>query len=331
MRHFSVFLLCSLYLSIASSLTIQQDEQPSPVVSDLPVQHSDMRREEDFDSLSRLNYPLSDAYEIRRRIWHKVSHCEICHSLELGFSNSYIPLLQGQNREYLYSKIKIFKDNPLSRHPFPGFSRSLSQGEIIDISLYYSIQNNLLDLKLVQLDSNWRDEPRELDTSIHACLDCHGRDGNGAGLIPDLSGQRRNYLSYRIREIAANSSKIHIDSDAPVSCTIGKVNIMQSRWMANKLSVVVDSSRLSRGAEVYSNHCQYCHENRDSAAPVLSAQFNWMSKLKSGINQYAEYTSRYKHNHVEELKYQRLSRNQWSDAMHYVVSKSAVDDNKGTD
>lgn len=332
MQRLIILILFGLYASNALSATVTvEDEQPfiltAPQLDVLP----DTASKTVLDPFTRLNFPLSDAFEIRRRIWNKVRRCEICHSLDLSFSNSYIPLLQGQKREYLYSKIKLFKENPLSRHPFPDFSQSLSQDEMIDISLYYSIQNSLLDLKLVQIDSQWRDEPKELDTSIQACLDCHGRDGNGAGLIPDLSGQSRNYLSYRIREIASDSSKIHIQSDAPVSCAISKVSISQSRWLANKLSLVVDSSRLSRGEQVYGNHCRSCHEKGDSGAPVLSGQVDWMRKLQSGINQYADYASRYKHNYVEELKYQRLSHNQWSDAVHYIVSQSAVENKKGTD
>ncbi len=332
MWRLTVFLLSSLYLSIASPLTTPKGEQQSPIFDDIPEQHSEVRPEEKrVDPLSRLNYPLSGAFEIRRRIWDKVSRCEICHSLEVGYSNSYIPVLQGQKREYLYSKIKMFKENPLSRHPFPNFSRSLTQDEMIDISLYYSIQNSLLDLKLVQIDSQWRDEPKELDTSIQTCLDCHGSDGNGAGLIPDLSGQSRNYLSYRIREIASESSKIHIQSDAPVSCAISKVSILQSRWLANKLSLVVDSTRLSSGAKVYSNHCQSCHEKEGSNAPDLGSQFDWMNHLQSGIYDYADYISRYKHKDVSELKRKFLSRNQWADAVHYVLSQSGGDDKAGTE
>lgn len=279
-----------------------------------------------IDPFTRLNFPLSDAFEIRRRIWDKVSRCEVCHSLELGFANSYIPVLQGQNREYLYSKIRMFKETPLSRHPFPEFSRALTQDEMIDISLYYNIQNSLLDLRLVMLDSNRRNATDVSGVSIEKCLDCHARDGNGAGLIPDLSGQSRNYLSYRIREIASDSSKIHIKSDAPVSCDITKVSIGQSRLLANRLSLVVDSSRLSRGAEVYSHYCQSCHDSGDAGAPVLSSQFDWVDKLQAGINQYADYTSKYKHRGMDEFKHQLLSRNQWTDAMHYAVSQSELDD-----
>jgi cytochrome c553 len=325
MQRLFILVLFSFYASLVLSAT--------SIVEDVPIQFQAVAEPDEspqssdrttLDPFTRLNYPVSDAFEIRRRIWDKVSRCEICHSLEFGSSNSYIPLLQGQNREYLYSKIQMFKNNPLSRHPFPNFSRSLSQDEMIDISLYYSIQNSLLDLKLVKFDSDWRDTAEEQDSSINKCLDCHGREGNGAGLIPDLSGQSRNYLSYRIREIAGDSSKIHIASDAPISCAIGKVTIKQSRKLADKLSLVVDTTRLSRGADVYSEHCQSCHEKGSSGAPVLSNQFDWVSKLLSGINQYADYASRYKHKQVIELKHELLSRNQWTDAIHYLVSQSGI-------
>jgi cytochrome c553 len=332
MQHLILLILFVFYSPfLLSAVEIIEDEQPLiPATPQLDIL-SDNASKEAIDPFTRLNFPVSDAFEIRRRAWDKVSRCEICHSLEVGYSNSYIPILQGQNREYLYSKIKLFKGNPLSRHPFPNYSQSLSQDEMIDISLYYSIQNSLKDLKLVQIDSQWRDEPKELDTSIQACLDCHGRDGNGVDLIPDLSGQSRNYLSYRIREIASGSSKIHIQSDAPVSCAIGKVSIMQSRWLANKLSLVVDSTRLSRGAEVYRNHCQSCHEKGGSNAPVLSRQFDWMNHLQSGIYHYADYISRHKHKDARELKRKFLSRNQWADAVHFVLSQSGVGDQAGTE
>ena len=324
MQRLIIIIICGLYASTVFSLTQQTaGEQSLTIPSDsaadlLPSVHT----ENAPDVLSRLNFPLSGALEIRRRIWDKVSRCEVCHSLDLSFSNSYIPMLQGQKREYLYAKIKAFKAQRMSRHPFPDFTRSLSEDEVIDISLYYSIQNSLLDLKLVQLNAVSQPDAELAAVSITTCLDCHGRDGNGSGLIPDLSGQSRNYLSYRIREIAEGSSRIHLSSDAPVSCNINKVTIRQSQAMAAKLSLVIDSTRLRSGEQVYLANCQSCHEQGAQGAPPLDSQFDWMGKLLSGLNQYADYASRVPHREIFQLKHQLLSRNQWTDALHYVVSQS---------
>jgi cytochrome c553 len=317
-----VLILLSLYLSIASSSTMQQDEASPAVSADLSTsQPAHNEQPKTLDPLGRLNFPISDAFEIRRRIWNKVSFCEKCHALDFSSSNSYIPLLQGQNREYLYSKIKSFRQHPQSRHPFPDFTAALSDDEIIDISLYYWIQQTLTDMKLVRFQGDQDAEPALLKTSIAACLDCHGADANGSNLIPDLSGQSSNYLSYRIREISTGSSRIHLGSDAPVSCMIGSVTIAQSRQLAQKLSMVVDTTRLARGESVYQDNCQQCHENPDSGAPVLNTQINWMEKLSSGLSRYVDVTSRHKHR-SGDTSHHVLSRNQWADALSYVISQS---------
>lgn len=165
--------------------------------------------------------------------------CESCHSKVQINGNSYLPILQGQNQEYLFSKILMFKNNARSFHPYPGFLQALTLNEMMEISLFYANQSSNLKYAvrasafLIKSDSS-------NSLNLNLCVECHGVDGNGSAMIPSISGQNENYLGFRIREISGQGSRIHVSHDAPVNCQIPDVNIRQSKQLARQLSTNLD-------------------------------------------------------------------------------------------
>jgi cytochrome c553 len=272
----------------------------------------------------RLHYPLSDLTEISIRIGSRVQHCEQCHSPVMARRNGYLPVLQGQQREYLFSKIMSFKTQRDSRHPFPMYSQKLDWDEVIDIALYYALQPSALRLGLLRIEPGWRQETEEIEHSIAACLECHGNDGNGAGLIPALSGQNPKYLGYRMREISGMGSHVHVYSEAPVSCQIQTINVRQSNQMAARFALVLDETRLVRGQSIFKRWCHSCHDSGGKNAPRLDTGFDWQTRLEAGVSEYAldsvERPLLVHKNHIGTC----LSQNQWADVLHYLLAQVSI-------
>ncbi len=82
-----------------------------------------------LDALGSLQLPLADWAQIRDRIRARAAMCDSCHATALHQGNDYLPVLQGQNREYLYLKIKSFAEDSRSRHPFPAALANGSRAE----------------------------------------------------------------------------------------------------------------------------------------------------------------------------------------------------------
>ena len=257
----------------------------------------------------------------------KIQLCETCHAASLNRYNHYLPLLRGQNLEYLFAKIYSFKTDERSKHPFPPYLRSLSNQDIMDISLFYSNQKSGLNKNWVLSELKNTDQAiNDKETGLEICQTCHGSDGKGSQLIPKISGQNKNYLSYRIREIASQSSSIHIDSVAAVKCSISKPGIRESRQMASQLALVLDDGSVKRGERIYLQNCANCHDQGLKGAPKLSDTLKWQQRVRQGWDALVESTVQGK----AKMPYRGgnwfLSQNQLTDAIHFMISKIVTND-----
>ncbi len=249
------------------------------------------------------------------------SLCDSCHSRQQQQGNSYLPILQGQNQEYLFGKILLFKSNRQSRHPFPLYSGRLTNDEIMDLSIYYSRQvSDLTKTQVVPVRElvEYAEQP---ELSIDGCADCHGNDGNGDQLIPAISGQNIRYLMYRIRQISRKESHIHLDTVAAVNCYISSAGLRESEILAKQWAMVVDQQRASRGAEVYRDNCAGCHSQGKRGAPMLSEHDAWSPRLRQGTRELVKSTLVGKNDMPFWGGNIRLSRHQITDAIHFMIER----------
>lgn len=268
---------------------------------------------------------LKSAVQITHRPTpEKVHTCDICHRSSLHTSNSYLPILQGQNQEYIFYKTLFFKMNKNSFHPFPMYLQQLSNVEIMDISLYYSGQNSDLskDLVIAEEPSLLADTQRK--NTVSECAQCHGVKGNGTRLVPAISGQNVDYLSYRIREISRNNSKVHLKPITAVNCSVSISDVRESKQLANQLTLVLDDSSVKRGEHIYRNNCARCHDQGAEGAPKLSDTQNWSKRVRLGTRELVKSTIIGKNKMPFWGGNIRLSRNQLKDAIHFMIHQAST-------
>lgn len=315
---FLIFYFSGALAAVENKIDID-DIASSPTVTsiDIPVRESP---DSELGLLEQLRLKVHSTEESLQHIWDRVQVCEGCHAYYPGKRNAYVPVLQGQNLEYLYSKLLMFQNNRRSYHPLGKYLDSLSTHDLMDISFFYARQSSSLQQILAFRDLQYMDEKGTV-VSIRNCVSCHGVDGNGDQLIPAISGQNKNYLSYRIREIADNNSKVHLASDAPVSCEIQNVDVRSSRQMADLLSVVLDKQRAQLGAETYRVKCAGCHAVGDRVKTAPELLVNWSRHLLHGTEQLIynlKVGNQHKFIHDRHLSF---SQNELKDAIHYMIGQ----------
>ena len=294
MRWFLILYLCSLSNSLAAFL---DKDESSPLSYALQGQ-SELDEEVDSSSvlpnlLQMLHLRAKVEGPIDNKSLKKIQVCETCHAAALNRYNHYLPLLRGQNQEYLFAKIYNFKTDERSTHPFPPYLRSLSNKEIMDMSLFYGNQESGLTKDWILTGyRNSGNGANETLADLQSCRTCHGADGKGSQLVPKISGQNENYLSYRIREIANQSSKVHLKSVAAIDCSINIDGIRESRKMASQLALVLDDSSISRGELIYDQNCATCHEQGEKGAPKLGDKLKWQERVSQGWEALIENTIR---------------------------------------
>ncbi|MCK5666921.1 MAG: hypothetical protein KAI17_25715, partial [Thiotrichaceae bacterium] len=189
-------------LAAVNHLSENADDVSPASVSELKIPVTRLPGDE-LSLLKQLTLKTHSSEENLQHLWNRVKQCEGCHSLDMYARNGYLPILQGQSLEYLFSKLLMFKNNRRSFHPLGSYLESLSNNDLMDISYFYARQQSDLNRTLVPADIEITFD-QQFDragqtVSIQSCSECHGVSGNGGQLIPSISGQNKNYLSYRIR------------------------------------------------------------------------------------------------------------------------------------
>jgi cytochrome c553 len=273
------------------------------------------------DPLGPLAVPGDRWIEIRRRVGDRTRLCETCHAAERSLSNRFLPIIQGQNRFYLYRKIETFGQRH-ARHPFPELFASLSDQERVDFSLLYALQPSRLGQRSVRLDPGWREEIDRGWVSLAPCAACHGANGNGSDQVPDISGQNPGYLSYRIRQIADRALR-QGESAGASGCRIAPVSIAQSRDMAALLTLVVDETRAERGEALYPGQCASCHDG--SVAPEVLQPFGWLPRVRDGLQRFAQTLRDHEH-HLELAVNPGLHTEHWQNMVHFMLLRASRSD-----
>ena len=322
MRNFSLILMffshCVVYAAVQEpEVTPFLENNPDQLISNNQNTYSPLFNPTKIETLLQLNGAYPKDLEIRL--------CDQCHSLEMAQNNRYLPLLQGQNRDYLYLKIMSFKRNKKARHPFPMNIQRLSEGDVMEISLYYSDQNSSFADSWASSLFEKNSKPNDIFSLVKRCQHCHGNDGKGMASIPALSGQNVNYLSYRIREISNNDSKVHIYNDELINCDIPDMNIRQSRRLAHLFGLLVNHQRVQKGEKVYQKNCAKCHEQGLFDAPITGNTDEWFQRMASGTETLFKniLAGRSRDFHVQGYP---VTYQQRLDALYFMISEIAASD-----
>ncbi|MEQ8665429.1 MAG: c-type cytochrome [Rhodospirillales bacterium] len=132
--------------------------------------------------------------------------CYRCHGATGQSANPHIPILAGQQPNYIKIQILYFQQDPPSggdgtksyrTHRSMGYNaRRLRQDEIADIAAYYASQT-------CHRSGDPIEAPPPPVTVIEECTQCHGEDGFGRfDQVPNLAGQNRLYLLNQLLHFA---------------------------------------------------------------------------------------------------------------------------------
>ena len=127
-----------------------------------------------------------------------ITQCLACH--RAGNPAAAVPLLAGQNEAYLRNQLRAFRENHREGFPMPAFAVDLDDGTINA----YAAALSALPWEPVRGagDSEVKRAAGAEALERHDCASCHGAAFLGAGVIPRLAGQNRDYLVRQLRDFA---------------------------------------------------------------------------------------------------------------------------------
>jgi len=129
--------------------------------------------------------------------------CMVCHGMR-GGSTTYnvIPRLAGQHKSYIVGELTKFKaqtrrDQNGQLFMWP-VAEGLTTAQINEVATYFSSQKPGMQASGVQHAGVAEGKAIFMNgvaaTQIPACAECHGANAKGAGIFPQIAGQRYEYI-----------------------------------------------------------------------------------------------------------------------------------------
>lgn len=133
--------------------------------------------------------------------------CAACHGVDGNSVNPEWPSLAGQNPAYLERTLHAFKSGERSNVLMTAQAAALSDQDIQDVAAYFAASKPRPGTATAQDASAGERLFRggNKETSVAACLSCHGPDGAGnapAG-YPAIAGQHAPYVAAQLRAYRA--------------------------------------------------------------------------------------------------------------------------------
>lgn len=115
--------------------------------------------------------------------------CANCHGPGGHSSSEEIPVLAGQNPDYLIEQARKYVDGRRRNAFMEGMLKALSVDETAGMVLYYATQ-------VAEAHPNQPADLVERGSKYYAkiCVTCHGVDGRGTAHMPRLAGQHPGYV-----------------------------------------------------------------------------------------------------------------------------------------
>ena len=139
----------------------------------------------------------------------KSALCAGCHGADGNSINVIWPKLAGQHASYLEKQIYEFKNGTRADPVMMGMVAALSDADIADISAYFASQ----PLTSAEFDKDLLEKGEAIyrggitETSVPACIACHGPagEGNGPAIFPAVKSQHAEYTVAQLKKFKASS------------------------------------------------------------------------------------------------------------------------------
>ncbi len=124
--------------------------------------------------------------------------CVACHGADGNSVNPIWPRLAGQNASYIAKQLRDFKTMKRMNPTMQGMAATVQDADIDNIAAYFESQKQVaatFDKSLLEMGQNiYRGGIAE--TSVAACMSCHGPSGSGNGPagFPSLKSQHPEYI-----------------------------------------------------------------------------------------------------------------------------------------
>lgn len=132
-----------------------------------------------------------------------VQVCAACHGVNGQSQSPMVPILAGQQREYIVNQLRDYRDHTRSNKYAVqfmwGIAGSLTDKQIQELADYFSKQAPVQVSKASSSDSKLARGKEIFENGIPAkgviqCNSCHGSKGEGMATFPRIAGQHRYYL-----------------------------------------------------------------------------------------------------------------------------------------
>jgi cytochrome c553 len=138
--------------------------------------------------------------------------CSSCHGLRGQSTSSLFPRLAGQQRDYILTQLKAFRDHSRgdqhAKTYMWGMAARLTDAQAAAIADYYATQPPV---------DGETDPSAQVTVGPHiyakgipsekvpACVNCHGKNAEGQGATPRLAGQHPDYLARQLEWFASRA------------------------------------------------------------------------------------------------------------------------------
>jgi len=143
--------------------------------------------------------------------------CSSCHGMAGDSGTPEFPNLAGQRKDYLVTELTEFRDRrragPGARAYMWGMAGPLSDQRIEALAAWYSAQIPVAGQPgdPEQAAAGKRIfEDGIVARDVPACGTCHGQKAEGAGAVPRLAGQHRDYLEAQLAGFASRANENNV-------------------------------------------------------------------------------------------------------------------------
>ena len=160
--------------------------------------------------------------------------CTSCHGMEGRSVSPTFPNLAGQQKEYLVTQLKSFRDksraDPHARTYMFGMAAKLDDQTIDALAGYFSSRSPAPPTQgdPAKIAAGQKIFGSGIDArDVPACVGCHGANAEGDGAIPRLASQHPDYLENQLeafQTMARANETMHENSKNLSAAEVGEVD-----------------------------------------------------------------------------------------------------------